>query len=304
MLSNIFHWVDNVLGIGPMTQGKIIHSMLAVAVLYIITMVISLFIKKKAESLRTVYMWNKTLGYLRMFILIFVIIRIWFEGAGELSTYLGLLSAGVAIALKDPISNFAGWIFIIWRRPFELGDRIEISNHKGDVIDIRIFQFTLMEIGNWVNADQSTGRIIHIPNGNLFVNSLANYNKGFELIWNEIGVLITFESNWKSAKKIMEALALELNPEMEKKAEQKIKESAKKFMIYYKNLSPIVYTSVKDSGILLTLRYLCEPRQRRGSENDIWEKILDEFSKHNDIDLAYPTTRFYDNKEEGKRVEK
>ena len=76
-----------------------------------------------------------------------------------MSTFLGLLSAGVAIALKDPLVNLAGWGFIVWRKPFGIGDRIQLGDSRGDVIDQRIFMFTLMEIGNWVDAERSTGRV-------------------------------------------------------------------------------------------------------------------------------------------------
>ena len=65
-------------------------------------------------------------------------------------------------------------------------------------------------------------------------------------------------------------------------------------------MTPAVYTSIKDSGVLLTTRYLCEPRDRRGSAQTIWENILEEFALHKDIDFAYPTQRFYDNLAEGK----
>ena len=71
-------------------------------------------------------------------------------------------------------------------------------------------------------------------------------------------------------------------------------------MIFYSQLTPIVYTSVRDSGVLLTMRYLCEPRRRRGSEELIWEEILEEFGRCDDIDFAYPTQRFFDNMKEGK----
>ena len=300
-MSGVIQWIEEVAGINYRVQEKILYSILAITVIYLLNYFLNSLIKKTSNDLKSVYMWNKTLSYFRMFILVIVLLRIWFEGVGELGTYLGLLSAGVAIALKDPLANFAGWIFILWRRPFELGDRVEIGPNKGDVIDIRIFQFTLMEIGNWVDADQSTGRIIHIPNGSLFTTSLANYNKGFEMIWNEIGVLLTFESNWSKAKNILQEILNEVNQGKEKTAMEKIRNSAKKFMIYYRNLTPIVYTKVLDSGVNLTLRYLCEPRKRRGAENDIWERVLTEFAKHKDIDFAYPTTRFYDNRTEGKK---
>ena len=71
-------------------------------------------------------------------------------------------------------------------------------------------------------------------------------------------------------------------------------------MVFYTTLTPTVYTTVKDSGVLLTIRYMIEPRKRRGTEQKIWEAILSEFSKNNDIDFAYPTTRFYENISEGK----
>src|SRR2546425_13182228 len=64
-----------------------------------------------------------------------VIGRIWFAGFQSIATFLGLVSAGVAIALKDILVNLAGWVFLMWRRPFALGDRIQIGQHAGDVID-------------------------------------------------------------------------------------------------------------------------------------------------------------------------
>jgi hypothetical protein len=71
-------------------------------------------------------------------------------------------------------------------------------------------------------------------------------------------------------------------------------------MILYATLTPAVYTSVKDSGVALTLRYLCDPKQRRNTTQAIWEDILKEFSKNNDIDFAYPTQRFFNHRVEGK----
>jgi len=71
-------------------------------------------------------------------------------------------------------------------------------------------------------------------------------------------------------------------------------------MIFYTHLTPTVYTSVADSGVLLTIRYMCEPTRRRTSAQEIWEDILTKFAAHDDIDFAYPTTRFYRNPVEGK----
>lgn len=281
-------------------QYKLIAT-LALAILFLCLRFIALrTLFRRIHDTKSLYQWRKTITYVTAILAILVIGSIWFQGFASVSTFLGLLSAGLAVALQDPIVNLAGWLFIIIRRPFEVGDRIQVGEHRGDVIDIRIFQFTLMEVGNWVDADQSTGRVIHIPNGKVFREAQANYSKGFQYIWNEIAVLVTFESDWKKAKIILVDIAQRHAEHLSKAAETKLKEAARKFMILYTHLTPMVYTKVADCGVLLTIRYLCEPRKRRSTEQDIWEDVLIEFAHHDDIDFAYPTIRYYDNPIEGK----
>jgi len=173
----------------------------------------------------------------------------------------------------------------------DAGDRIQLGEHSGDVIDINMFNFTVMEIGNWVDADQNTGRLVHIPNGKIFTETLANYGKGFEYIFNEIPILITFESDWKKAKNILQDIISNIGDQSSKAAEKQIKQASKKFLIEKQNVDSVVYTKVADSGVLLTIRYLCIPKFRRDTEHDIWEQILKEFEQHQNINLAYPTIR-------------
>ncbi len=129
---------------------------------------------------------------------------------------------------------------------------------------------------------------------------MANYTRGFEYIWHEIPVMVTFESDWKKAKQILLHLVMEQQGDFSSTASKKLRRAARHYMIYYKTLTPTVYTSVADSGVVLTIRYLTDPRRRRGTSQALWEAILDEFAKHPDIDLAYPTQRFYNNATEGK----
>lgn len=293
-------WIYKTVGLPPEIQGKLFISLFTIFILLLLRGLILRIAFKRFEDVRVRYRWRKTSAYLTFILVALILGRVWFGGFQSVATYLGLLSAGVAIALKDLFVNLAGWVFILWRRPFEVGDRIQIGNQAGDVIDIRIFQFTLMEIGNWVDADQSTGRVIHIPNGKVFTEPQANYHKGFKYIWNEVPVLVTFESNWEKAKEILRRIGVEHAEHLSELAEQRIKEASRKFMIFYTKLTPTVYTSVKDCGVLLAIRYICEPRRRRDSQEAIWEDILKEFAKCNDIDFAYPTQRFYDNVTEGK----
>ncbi len=301
-MQNINKWFSLLTGFENETIEKIVVSLLIIIILWIIRHVVIRVVKHKTEDIRSRYIWQKTSKYITFILGIMLIARLWFEMMQDITTYLGLLSAGIAIALKDVISNIAGWVFLMWTRPLGIGDRIQIGDHAGDVIDISLFSITLMEIGNWVDSDQSTGRIIKIPNGRVFVEAVANYSKGFQFIWNEIPVLLTFESDWKKAKNILTEISHKHVEHLSKKAAERVVEASMRFMIVYSKdkLTPIVYTTVKDCGVLLTIRYLCKPQRRRGTEQVIWESILQAFSECDDIDFAYPTWRLYNNMSEGK----
>jgi small-conductance mechanosensitive channel len=300
-MNNIFERLQEFTGLLPENQRRLISSLIVIVVLWLIRFLIIRIVWRKTEIIRIRYQWRRTTNYFYFVFVLLCLGAIWFKEFRAVGTFLGLLSAGIAIALKDPLTNMAGWLFILARKPFKIGDRIEIDNMAGDVIDIHIFRFTILELRNWVDADQTTGRVIHIPNGKVFTQAVANYHAGFRYIWNEIPVLVTFESNWQKAKKILMDIVNTRAEKLTDIMEKEIKEASRKFMIHYKILTPTVYTSVKDCGVMLTIRYLCEPRNRRSSEEKIWESILHEFNQCTDIDFAYPTQRFYNNLTEGKQ---
>lgn len=299
-MEKFYVWIEEATGLDSAVVSSLIKTIIVIIGFMILNKIISRIIVKKTEDVFLRYRWRKTQDYITFSIGLFVILSIWIEEVKSLVTFFGLLSAGIAIALKDPLTDLAGWLFIVWRKPFDVGHRIQIGGHAGDVIDVRIFQFTIIEIGNWVDADQSTGRMLHIPNSKVFTEVLANYTSGFNYIWHEMGVLVTFESNWEKAKEILTGIVNQHSEQISKTAASKIKEASKKYMIFYKNLTPIVYTSVKQSGVMLTMRFLVDPRQRRAYNQTIWEMVLKEFALCDDIAFAYPTQRFYNNTSEGK----
>ena len=277
---------------------NLLVSVLIVVILLFIRRILISLIAKNVKDPKTVYHSKRIIGYGHAFLLIILLGSVWIKGFGPLGTYLGIASAGIAIALHETIANIAGWFFILWRKPFVIGDRIQIGDTKGDVIDLRLFQFSMVEVGNWVEAEQSTGRIIHVPNSQVMKERTANYHGGFDYIWNEIHVLVTFESNWKKTREILEKIAKEKIESSSRQVEQQFRRAAEKYMIHFSKLTPAVYMSARDSGVLFSIRYIINPRQKRDSEQTIWEAILSEFEKHPDIELAYPTTRFYTHTQE------
>jgi len=277
----------------PATQMKLLRSLLVVLIFLLLRSVVLRVIRRSVTDVAQRYRWSRGFTTAIGVLIVLFLVPTWFSGLESLATFAGILGAGLAVALHDSVANIAGFLFIAFRRPFEVGDRIEIDGTAGDVIDIRLFQFSLLEIGNWVDAEQSTGRIMHVPNGKVLRERTASFTRGFEYIWHEIPVLITFESDWKAAKAILERI---INSEaylVQDEAARQVRAAASRYLIYAGKMTPIVYTSVRDSGVLLTIRYMTKPKTRRGTEQEIWEQILEQFGAHDQIDLAYPTMRYY-----------
>ena len=290
-MNKVIAFLEELFGISSGTQEKIFYSILILLFLSLLRVIILRIVWKNTENINTRYFWRRLVSYVVPVTAIILIGTVWMDAFYHLGAFLGLVSAGVAIALKDLLANIAGWLFIMLRKPFGIGDRIQIGENRGDVIDLRLYQFSILEIGNWVDADQSTGRVIHIPNGKVFTEPQANYSQGFKYIWNEIYIRITFDSDWEKAKMLFEEIIQKHASNMTESAESGLIEASKQYLIHYQHFTPIVYTSIVDDGIKLTGRYLCEPRSRRTSEAAIWEDILKHFEEYPDIKWAYPTQR-------------
>jgi len=279
----------------PLIQ-KALKSLITILVLYSAAYVAIRLINVRISDLKRRYRARKIAYYTATALVVIVLALIWIEQTRALATALGIIGAGVALALSQPLLSIAGWLLLMVRRPFDVGDRIELGKVHGDVIDIRLFQTMLMEIGNWVEADQSTGRIVHCPNSLIFTEPIYNYTRGFEFIWNEIKALVTFESDWKRAEEIILQCAREEGEQeqIQAKLTKDLYRLSQRHLIFpYTTLTPYVYISIQDSGVELTLRYLTEARKRRTTEDRISRRILEAFAKEPNVGLAYPTYRIY-----------
>lgn len=301
LLGPIVGPLSDVLPFGPTITYDLLMTVIVVVVVAAVRRVVLGVVRRRSpDDSRRLYQWKKTSSYVAGVVLALALFQVWVGETNNLGTFLGLLTAGVAIALRDPLVDLAGWGFVLWRRPFATGDRITINGLTGDVIDQRVFQFTLLEVGTATGAGQSTGRIVHVPNGWVFTHSVTNHTGTFAYVWHEVAVVVTFESDWRAAKQVVLDVAHECADHLSEDAERTLRAAAREYFIFYSKLTPTVYTSVVGEGVQLTMRYLVSPRRVRGSEQDVWEAVLDRFEAADDIDLAYPTTRLYRNDLEGK----
>lgn len=294
-----YFWADTATAL---FYRRLLVTLAAPLATYLIFLLIDQWLSRHVPDDPTRLKMRKGFIYAGVAIVTVSLVNVWlFREQVNYTTVLSVMGAGLALALHQVLLCVTGWVMLHAERHYDVGDRVQIGDVKGDVSDIGILHTTLVEIGNWIAADQSTGRLVAVPNSHVFTQPIYNYTRGFEFIWNEVSVLITFESNWRKAEELMLALAQDGVEQLQERFRSQIRRMARKHMILYQHVTPIVYPRVLDSGVQLTLRYLTEPKRRRGTEADLTRRILDAFAGEPDIDFAYPTTRFYDATQEGRR---
>jgi small-conductance mechanosensitive channel len=116
---------------------------------------------------------------------------------GKMAVVFGVAGAGIAFALQEVIASLAGWVAISFGNIYNTGDRVQLGGIKGDVIDIGMLRTTMMEIGQWVNADLYNGRIVKIANSFVFKEPVFNYSGDFPFFWDEITVPIKYGCDYR-----------------------------------------------------------------------------------------------------------
>jgi small-conductance mechanosensitive channel len=288
-------WLWDSVTAGGSLEKLVIFLLLGLA-LYGLSRIIRRAIEGHIEDVNQRHQLRKVVTYTLWIALVVSGVTLFAENLAlaDIGTVLGLIAAAVTIALADVVRSLAGWIYVNSRRGVEIGSRVAVDGVIGDVIDIGLLKTTLLEVGEpLVHALQSTGRIVSVPNS-VFLNknviSSATVNP---LVWQEIQILVTFESDWKQARQIMRDVAMELYEEIVPDLRAGFENLEREYAFRLGSTAPIVYTEIADSGILLTIRNLTPARRRRSLTDRLSEAILDRFAEEDAIDFAYPTYRIY-----------
>jgi small-conductance mechanosensitive channel len=218
-----------------------------------------------------------------------IIVVLWSRLLQHTGTFLGILGAGIAIALREPLLGVAGRIAILAGGMYSLGDRIQITEIKGDVIDVGFFYTRLMEIGNWIQGDQVTGRIVQISNSQVFGAPIFNYTQGFSYIWDEAQLPVTYASNIEAASKILLDVGGDYTREFLQGAEAQLEQLRRYFLLPAFELKPSVFLTVTSNWIGLSMRYVVEPKQRRSASNFIYAEVFKRIRQRDDIQIASET---------------
>ncbi|HUT56263.1 MAG TPA: mechanosensitive ion channel family protein [Phycisphaerae bacterium] len=190
---------------------------------------------------------------------------------GISAAFLGMI---LGWSLQAPVTGIAAWLMIILKRPFKIGDRIIVSGIVGDVVDINLTHIVMNQVGGTVGGEEKSGRGVMIPNATLFQQIIFNYSFETKFILDEVPVLITYESGYDEAERILIAAAREVTADIVAETGQE----------------PFVRAELADSGIRMRLRYQTLGTERQRISGEIVKRIIQEFNKTDAVEFAYPHT--------------
>lgn len=269
---------------------KLAISIVIVCLAVFVSRVASRLLRRRVQDdpqMQTLSVLVRKITYISAVVIILVVV---FELGSNFATVLGILGAGVAFASQEVIGSFAGYLNIITGNIFRIGDRIRIGNVVGDVLDISLLRTTVMEIGEWVKADQYTGRIVSLANRVVFADPVFNYTQHSRYLWDEIMIPVTYDTNWRRAIEIILAKGQELTRGFHAEARAEFEEMAKKYSSLPEvPVEPAVYITMTDNWIELTLRYIVEARERRSIKGEIHGELLKSFGEEPEITVASAT---------------
>jgi small-conductance mechanosensitive channel len=211
------------------------------------------------------------------YIAILLFVSILFEDRlGRLSFALGVAGAGVAVALQDVLASIAGAFSIGFSKLYNVGDRVQIGDTRGDVIDIGLLRTTLMEVGSWVGRDLYSGRIVRIPNSTVLKASIFNYSQGFRFIWDQLKVVLTLTSDAGLARAMLLRVANEVIGEYLVEAQNSWKAVSDDYRTENPPIEPVVAVAVNAGSLEFTVNYVVNYTERTTMQDRLFNKIVDE----------------------------
>ena len=271
--------------------GSVMGPLFCMVIVFLVFGYVSQRILPKFYDRSQLFVARRIGGY-AVFLVILIILTLFFlEDLKPIATILGIAGAALVIALQDLFSSLAGWFAIVGSRKFKVGDRVEIDGTRGDVVDIQLLRTTLLELNNWLGADEATGRVLMLPNSFIFKGKVFNYTLVHPFIWGRLDVTVTFETPHKEVLDLLHRIMNEETKEefaaSSKAAEAMEKEYGVPDTVY----KPKIYSFIGDNGIRFVLLYVSHYRRGSSTRNRINERIISEFAKNPRIRLAYPTQR-------------
>lgn len=218
-------------------------------------------------------------------VLVLGVVSIWVTAGTNISTGVGLLSAGLGFALQQVILSLAGYFVILRGDIFTVGDRITLGGVRGDVVRLGFLKTTIMEMGQppavqsadpavWVHARQYTGRLVTVTNGQIFAEPVYNYGRDFPYLWEEIVLPVSYDADRARAEEILLTAARAHAVVDDAAARASLARMREQYAMSDAALGPQVFWRITDNWLELSLRFLVPQRGVREIKDRIARDVL------------------------------
>ncbi len=268
----------------PLAQ-KIVLAVMLISLVMLATRLLKRILNRKIEDKTTVFNFIRIANLFAGLLILAIILSLLFANWYAAMVSFGIVSLILGFALQSPITSFFGWIYILIRKPYEVGDRIRIGSVYGDVINVSYIDTTLWEFnGDYLSGDHPSGRIIRFVNSKVFSEFVYNYSWPlFPFIWNEFSLFVSYQSDFKFTsdtikhiveKKIGEAMVRRVKRFKKILAETPVDE------LDVNEYPSVILKANNNTWIEVTVRYLVEPKNSGRIRKKLFEAVMDELKKH------------------------
>lgn len=268
--------------------NKIALSTIVTIVGVLIHILFKTIINRNIKGLTRKIRLKKAFKSIIITIVTVVILIIWIKAINSLVLIALIVGAFTIVMLRGLTHNIVAFFVIKYRNYFKIGNRVEVNSLIGDVIDINLISFKLLEVRNWLSSDTNTGRIIQVPNSIIFEDSVKMVGIESIYIWQEINYTLSFDSDWKEAESIMKDAG---NSYFEEFISPGIEENNKYLLGEQESPQPVFSLNTNDLGIVVNLRYLVDYRKGTSTKTKLQRNILNKFEVNPEIKFAVSDIR-------------
>lgn len=276
-----------------------IRKTLSASILIMLVLIFSNIIKgivsRKSTDKSTIYNFRQVINLFALLIISLIILSFLFANWYTALVSFGVISIILGLALQNLITSFFGWVYILIRKPYEVGDRIKIGDAFGDVIRVSYIDTTLWECrGDYLSSDHPSGRIIKFANSKVFSEYVYNYSWPiFPYIWNEVRIFVSHDSDITFVDEVMRNIA-----------EEEVGDSMLRRIKRYKKILastpvdelevtefPSILLRVNDNGwVEVSVRFLVEPKDSGIVKKRLFKRILETLQQSPDKVRFPPNT--------------
>lgn len=248
---------------------------------------VSVFAIGRINNLAARYNLNNVVKLIVTITLSLIILAVLFADWYATIVSIGLISLILGFALQKPITGFIGWLYLLIRKPYQVGDRIRIGEAIGDVVDVGYLDTTLWEFGGpLLSTDHSSGRIIKFPNSKVLEEPIYNYSwPQFPYIWNEIRFHVGYDSDLQFVAETMQKVVEEeLGNAMVKRVELFRDLLARTLVdeLQVRRHPAVIFRPGENMWIEAIVRYLVTPREAGSVKNRLVKLLLDRLNAQPD----------------------